>query len=182
MTILQHQVATFKSDIVANSGPGQPLEALVAAGDWQNIAAYYNADSDTKLWRPDAPRSKVFGAIVWKNLTQADAPDGTAIFTNRALVCQSMQINLQIMLPPTADTLPGDEIGFRQGLQDALSAVPAGVNGAILDAGWVPVRNALQRFGTRLEVLFSTVEGAARKSTAYGQRVDGNDCYQVFNS
>lgn len=182
MTILQHQVATLKSDIVAKSQAGQPLELLVAGGDWQNVAAYYNTDSATKLWRPDAPRSKVFGAIIWKNLTQADAPDGTTVYTNRALACQSRQINLQIMLPPTADTLPGDELGFRQGLQDALVDVPAGVGGALLDAGWTPVRNALQRFATHFEALFIAPEGVANKSTAYGQRVDGNDCYQVYVS
>ena len=176
------QTMALKNNIIAKSAAGQPLEALVAGGDWQNVAAYYNADSATKLWRPDAPRAKVFGAIIWKNLTQADAPDGTALFTNRALACQSLQINLQIMLPPTSDTLPGDEIGFRQGLQDALSAVPAGVGGAVLDAGWVPVRNALQRLGTRFEALFATPEGAASKSSVYGQRIDGNDCYQAYVS
>ena len=63
------QQATLKADIIAKSQSGQPLEAMVAINDWQNVAAYYNTEnSPTNVWRPDAPKSKVFGAIVWKNL------------------------------------------------------------------------------------------------------------------
>ena len=72
--------------------------------------------------------------------------------------------------------------GFRQGLQDALQNVPAGVAGALLDGGWVAVRNVLKRLGTRFEVMFSTVEGVASQSSVYGQRVDGNDCYSAYTS
>lgn len=176
------QQLALKTDIIAKAAAGQPLEALVAGNDWQGVAAYYNGGGITKLWMPDAPRAKVTSAIVWKNLTQVDVPDATAIYTNRVLACQSRQMNLDILLPPTVDTLPGDQIGFRQGLQDALVDVPAGVGGALLDAGWVAVRNALQRFGTRFEAMFSAAEGAASKSSAYGQMVDGNDCYQAYAS
>ena len=176
------QVTALKADIIAKSAAGQPLETLVAIGDWQNVAAYYNAASAVDVWRPDAPRAAICGAIVWKNLTQIDAPDATALYTNRVLACQSRQMNLDIMLPPTVDTLPGDQLGFRQGLQDALQNVPAGVAGALLDGGWVAVRNVLKRLGTRFEVMFSAAEGVANKSTAYGQRVDGNDCYSAYIS
>lgn len=176
------QVTALKADIIAKSAAGQPLETLVAIGDWQNVAAYYNAASAVDVWRPDAPRAAICGAIVWKNLTQIDAPDATVLFTNRVLACQSRQMNLDILLPPTVDTLPGDQLGFRQGLQDALQNVPAGVAGALLDGGWVAVRNVLKRLGTRFEVLFSAVEGVARKSSVYGQRVDGNDCYSAYVS
>lgn len=176
------QVTALKADIIAKSAAGQPLETLVAIGDWQNVAAYYNAASAVDVWRPDAPRAAICGAIVWKNLTQIDAPDATALYTNRVLACQSRQMNLDILLPPTVDTLPGDQLGFRQGLQDALQNVPAGVAGALLDGGWVAVRNVLKRLGTRFEVMFSAAEGVANKSTAYGQRVDGNDCYSAYIS
>lgn len=176
------QVTALKADIIAKSAAGQPLETLVAIGDWQNVAAYYNSASAVDVWRPDAPRAAICGAIVWKNLTQIDAPDATALYTNRVLACQSRQMNLDILLPPTVDTLPGDQLGFRQGLQDALQNVPAGVAGALLDGGWVAVRNVLKRPGTRFEVMFSTVEGVASKSSVYGQRVDGNDCYSAYVS
>ena len=177
------QQTALRIDIIAKALPGQPLEALLAARDWQNIAAYYNAEnSPTNVWRPDAPKSKVFGAIVWKNLTQADAPDATAIYTNRVLASQSRQMNLDILLPPTADTLPGDEVGFRQGLQDALTDIPAGVGGALLGGGWGAVQNVLRRPGTPFEVMFSTVDGNANKSAVYGQRIDGIDCNRALVS
>ena len=177
------QQATLKADIIAKSQSGQPLEAMVAINDWQNVAAYYNTEnSPTNVWRPDAPKSKVFGAIVWKNLTQVDTPDATAIYTNRVLASQSRQMNLDILLPPTAETLPGDEVGFRQGLQDALTDIPAGVGGALLAGGWRAVQNVLRRPGTPFEVMFSTVDGNANKSAVYGQRLDGNACYQAYAS
>lgn len=177
------QQATLKADIIAKSQPGQPLEAMVAINDWQNVAAYYNTEnSPTNVWRPDAPKSKVFGAIVWKNLTQVDAPDATVTYTNRVLACQSRQMNLDILLPPTADTLPGDEVGFRQGLQDALTDIPAGAGGALLAGGWGAVQNVLRRHGTPFEVMFSTVDGNANKSAVYGQRLDGNACMVAYLS
>ncbi|MBL8999290.1 MAG: class I SAM-dependent methyltransferase, partial [Gemmatimonadetes bacterium] len=40
----------------------------------------------------------VFDAITWANLTPVDVPDGSAAYTNRALLCQAKQINLQILL------------------------------------------------------------------------------------
>lgn len=177
------QQATLKADIIAKSQSGQPLEAMVAINDWQNVAAYYNTEnSPTNVWRPDAPKSKVFGAIVWKNLTQADEPDATAIYTNRVLASQSRQMNLDILLPPTADTLPGDQAGYRQGLQDALTNIPAGVGGALLGGGWAAVQNVLRRPGTPFEVMFSTIDGNASKSEVYGQRLDGNDCMVAYLS
>lgn len=176
------QTLALKTDIIAKALPGQPLESLVAGNDWQNVAAYYNADSATYVWMPDASRSKIVSAIVAKNLTQADLPDGTVIYTNRVLVCQSRQMNLDFLLPPTVDTLPGNDLGFRQSLQDALIDVPAGPGGALLDAGWVAVRNVLRRLGTRFEVMFSVAEGVANESAVYGQRLDGNACYMAYTS
>ena len=185
------QIAPFKADIIAKSAAGQPLQAMVSGNDWQGVAAWYNADSATNIWRPDAPRDAVFGAVVWKNMTVSDAPpsgatsvtDGSAQhYANRCLQCQGFQINVQTMVPPGVSALPGDQSGYRQGLQDALSAIPSGVGGAAQDAGWIAVRNVLRRLGTRFEVLFSASEGQANKSTAYGQRVDGNDCYSAYIS
>ena len=185
------QKTILQADIIAKSAAGQPLETLVAIGDWQNVAAYYNADSATNVWMPDASRDNVFGAVQWKKLTVSDAPptgaasitDGSAAnYTNRVLQCQGFQMNLQVMLPPGATTLPGDQLEYRQGLQDALSAVPSGPAGATQNAGWAAVQNALRRPGTRFEILFSAVAGNANKSTAYGQRVDGNDCYVAYTS
>lgn len=180
------QQATLKADIIAKSQVGQPLWDLMypAQGNtnWPGIADYYNSPSATNVWRPDAPRTAIMGAIVWKNLTQADTPDATTIYTNRVLASQSRQMNLDIMLPPTADTLPGDQVGFRQGLQDALTDVPAGVGGAPLAAGWGAVQNALRRPGTWFEVMFSKVDGNANKSSVYGQRIDANVCTAAYFS
>ena len=193
MHLTPAQIATLKADINAKSASGQILQALVAGNDWQGVAGYYNnpTASPTNVWRPDAPRDALFGAIVWKNLTVSDAPptgatsvtDGLALnFHSRCMQCQGFQMNLQIMLPPGATTLPGDQPSYRQGLQDALSAVPSGAGGTTQSAGWAAVQNVLRRPGTAFEVLFSSVDGGANKSTVYGVRVDGNDCYTAYAS
>lgn len=180
--ILDTQKSTLKDDIFAKSAQGQPLQSLVAGNDWQEVAKYYNAASATNVWRPDVQRKDVFGAIAWKFLTLQGAPDGTQAYANRVLACQSMQMNVDLLLGKGGESLPGDSASYRQGWQDALSAVPSGAGGAAQDAGWPAVRDVLRRPGTRFEVLFSVVEGAANKSTAFGQIVDGNDCLSAYTS
>ena len=163
----------------------------MAGNDWQGVAAYYNATSATKVWRPDAPKADVAGAVDWKNTTVSEAPptgpasvtDGTAHnYANRCLQCQGFAMTITNMLLLFGATVPGDQSKVRQGFQDALSAIPSGTNGAVQDAGWTAVRLALTRLGTRLEILFSSADGFANKSTLYGTTVDGNDCYLAFTS
>ena len=120
-------------------------------------------------------------AILWANFTPLDTPDGTQLWTNRALCCQGKQFNIQLMLQGRS-TIPGDKPGFRTGLQDALTALPSGASGANKTGGWTAVQLVLQRLATRFENLFTTVDGVSKVSSVYGQRVDGNDCYLAYTT
>ena len=175
------QMATLKADMFGASNGA--LATLIANSDWQNVAAYYNAASITNVWRPDASVDAIKGAITWANLTPADAPDGSQVWLNRAMACQGKQFNLQLILgQQSGGTVPADVATFRAGLQDALQNIPAGAGGVTVSGGWSNVINVLRRPGTRFEVLFSSTDGAANKTTVYGQQVTGNDCYEAYTS
>ena len=61
MNLTSAQLATFKAAILADAN----LAAARAAGDQGAIAAYYNANSATPIWRPAVPVSELNTAIVW---------------------------------------------------------------------------------------------------------------------
>lgn len=175
------QLTALKADMLGASNVA--LSAVIAGNDWQAVAAYYNAASVTNVWRPDAAADQIKGAINWANLTPSDTADGTQAYTNRALACQGKQFNLQLMLgQQTGGTCPGDLAPFRSGLQDALQNIPSGAGGALLGGGWTAVQNILRRPGSRLEVLFSVVDGNANRSMVYGQSMNGNDCFVAYTT
>ena len=127
------------------------------------LARLLNLPSTFVVWRSTTDADLIADAIVWANLTPADTADGTAVFTNRALICQAKQINLQIMLQGR-QSIPSGKLNFRQGLQDALLNVPAGVGGTLLDAGWLgngKVKASISRFATVAEKIFATGTGTA---------------------
>jgi hypothetical protein len=118
------------------------------------IASAMNAQAtpDYFVWRPDTPVQSVFDAINWANMTPVDAPDGTALWTNRSLACQGKQFNLQTMLSGR-DTISSNKPSIRAGLQDALTGLPSGAGGAARSGGWSNVQLAMQRLATRVEKL-----------------------------
>lgn len=151
------QLQTFKAAILADSN----LTALVATGQTGAIAQYYQADSTFYVWRGLTSASDILDAITWANLTPVDSPDNTATFTNRALICQAKQLNLQILLQGREQVSTG-KANVRSGLSDALQNVPAGASGALLDAGWAgaaKVKAAITRLANKLERLFATGTG-----------------------
>ena len=109
-------------------------------------------------------------AILWDRLTPVDTPDGTAIQTNRLLLCQSKQINLQVLLQGR-DTIGTGRPNLRNGLSDALLNVPSGVDGATQDAGWIGagrVKATITRFATIAERAFATGTGTTGTPGALG--------------
>ena len=113
------------------------------------------------VWKSSTDTASLMDAITWANLTPADTADGTATYTNRALACQAKQLNLQIMLQGR-ESLATGRASVRAGLTDALTNVPAGAGGALLDAGWLgagKVKSAIQRQATVLEKLLATGSG-----------------------
>lgn len=158
-SLTTQQLAALKAAVLADP----VLAPFLTAGNDGPVADALNLSTSFVVWRTDVPAATIFGQIVWANLTPVDPPDGTAAFTNRALVCQAKQINLQILLQ--GRTTPFDASNTRQrgGLQDALQNVPAGVGGTLLDAGWASgVRSALLRQATRAEQLLASGTGTTQ--------------------
>lgn len=163
------QLSTFKAAIEGETDP--TFAALRQAVNEQGMADWYNADATFQVWKSSTDVASLFNAITWKSLTPADSADGTALFTNRALVCQAKQINLQIILQGQTSIATG-KVSLRQGLTDALLDVPAGVGGALLDAGWLgagKVKATIQRACNRVERIWATGTGTSNTPGDLGE-------------
>lgn len=153
------QLQTLKLAILAETDAS--FAELRQANDEQGMADWYNTASAFSVWRTNTDTTNVFNAIVWSSLTPSDAADGTTTYTNRALVCQAKQINLQIMLQGQL-SVATNRASIRQGLSDALLNVPAGAGGSLLDAGWLgagKVKATIQRPCTRAERIWASGTG-----------------------
>ena len=140
------QCTTLKALAMAD----QTAAALIAAGNDMGLADWFNTPTANYIWRSSVPVDEVFDAITWANLTPVDVPDSSAAYTNRALLCQAKQINLQILLQGR-ERVSGAKATIRAGLSDALLKVPSGASGAEQSAGWAAVKAVLSRFATRAE-------------------------------
>jgi hypothetical protein len=160
------QYTTLKSLADAD----QTASALIAQGNDIGLADWMNAPTSQYIWRQYTPADDVFDAIVWANLTPIDAPDGTALWTNRALLCQAKQINLQIMLQGK-ERIATAKATTRAGLSDALLNVPSGASGATQSAGWATVKSVISRIGTRAEMALAT--GAGTQGSPSAPSFDG---------
>jgi len=141
--LTQAQLQTLRAAIDANptwaayphSGDG--YYDLARAMNTEDSPAFY-------VWSTSADVAAVRAAVVWANLTPADAPDGTQAWANRSLQCQGKQFNLQ-MIVPFAGTINGADANLRAGLQDALTGIRSAAGGASQGAGWAAVAQALTR-------------------------------------
>lgn len=86
------------------------------------------------VWRTEVPVSTVIDSIDMSKYTPNDGADGTAIYTNRALLCQTKQMNLQLLLQGR-DRLDCSRSNVRAGLRDAVIQVPGGASGAFTAPG-----------------------------------------------
>jgi len=148
------QCTTLKALAMAD----QTAAALIAAGNDTGLADWFNTPTTSWIWRTSVPGDEVFDAIAWSALTPADTPDGSATYTNRALLCQAKQINLQILLQGR-ERIAGAKATIRAGLSDALLNVPSGASGAIQSAGWAAVKGVLSRLATRAEAALASGTG-----------------------
>ena len=151
------QLQTLKADINAK------YAAQWAAQDIAGIAAAYNTPTTFVVWRTSVPVDEINDAIVWSNLTPADAVPtsdvlAAAVWQNRSDVCQGKQFNLQLIFAQRG-AIPGTKSNIRAGLQDALTNIPSGANGALQTAGWAQVRLVLQRVVNAGERLYATGTG-----------------------
>lgn len=148
------QLQALKADIAADPAfAGKPL----TSGAAYEIAEAYKADSGQKVWRTDAPVSSIIDAINWTSYTPNDAPDNTATYTNRALLAQTKQMNLQLMLQGR-QSINASLANLRAGLRDAVIQVPTGAGGAMTAPGGASgatVMTVCTRNANRAENLFA---------------------------
>lgn len=152
------QLASIKADVLA-----QPdLAEMWSIGSPGGVADAYNAiaSPDFFVWQTAVPASDIMDAITWANFTPADAPDGTQTWMNRSLACQGKQFNIQTLLVGR-ETINASRANIRNGLQDALTAIPSGAGGTNKSGGWTTVQTAIQRKATRLEKLLATGTGSS---------------------
>lgn len=156
MPLSQLQFDALKAAVIADP----TASAFRLAGDTFSLRLWCNADSANVVWRTFTAGDAIRNAILWANMTPADAADASATYTNRALYAQAKQISLQTMLQGVSQVNTG-VVGIRNGLQDCLTQLPTGAAGATIAAGWTAVRATMQRFATRCESLFTVGQGTA---------------------
>lgn len=148
------QCTTLKALAMAD----QTAATLIEAGNDPALADWFNTPTANYIWRSSVPVDEVSDAITWANLTPVDVPDSSAAYTNRALLCQAKQINLQILLQGR-ERVAAAKAAVRGGLSDALLNVPSGVAGATQSAGWAAVKAVISRLGTRAEIALASGAG-----------------------
>ena len=160
------QKTTLKNAINADAA----LAPFVAIADWPAIAIELNklASPAFPMWRSDAPVQSIYDAITWTNYTPVDTPDLTATFTNRVLVIQTKQMNLQNILQGRS-SIDAGKANVRAGLRDAVVGLPAGVAGASVSAGGasgVTVLTACTRSGLYIEKILAGASATTGTVTA----------------
>lgn len=133
MSLTPQQKTTLKAALLAAGGD---ITAAYNAGASSQVADLCNAASNpaVSVWRTDAPVSAILDAIDFSKYTPNDPTDSTVLYTNRALLAQTKQMNLQLMLQGR-ESLNCSKANIRASLRDAVIAVPTGVGGAITSPG-----------------------------------------------
>lgn len=196
------QLATLKAAIEANTNTipsGYPWTggfAGVQVKDVPNngdgnaaVAGWYNLATSPAfiVWR-NLPMETVLNTITFASMTPLDAvPTDTALNTSiwqaRALSCQGKQFNLQ-NLTIGRSTAPMKRSNYRGAMQDCLTNLPAGANGATIAANWVGVRDAAKFTATNAEKLFATGTGTTNSPADLGYEgsISADDVEQARNS
>lgn len=155
-----------------------------------DLAIYLNkpATPTFNVWNPEAPVSAIQDAITWDKYTPTDTPDNTATYTNRLLVLQTKQMNLQLMLQGKT-YIDASKANVRAGLRDAVIALPSGVSGASTTAGGasgVNVLTACVRTANRIEKILTlgtaSLGGVSADVMGYVGSITAADVEEARNS
>jgi hypothetical protein len=109
-------------------------------------------------WRTNVPVQEVFDTIDWTKYTPSDAGDATVTYSNRLLLIQTKQMNLQNILIGR-DSIDASKPNVRAGLRDSVIQLPAGAAGAYVTAAGAnasTLLGALIRKATRAEALLAS--------------------------
>lgn len=167
MMLNSQYYSTVRADILANSD----MNTIPLGGDGDfAIAALYNAQATPafSVWRTDASVKAIADAIDWSKYTPTDAADNTVTFSNRLLLIQTKQMNLQTMLTGR-DYLDCSLANIRAGLRDAVIQLPSGAGGALVTSGGASgatVLNVCARNATRIEKLLAAATQTTGTVTA----------------
>lgn len=176
MSLTTQQKAALKAAILADP----VLNAFTNNSDGNDaIARLLNEPASPPfiVWRTDAQVSDIFDAVTWDRYTPVDAADTSALFTNRALLIQTKQMNLQNMLIGR-EFINAARPNIRAGLRDAVIAIPSGANGAGVSAGGAggsTVLNACTRNATRAEQIFANASAGSDTTGPVTARVMGRE-------
>ena len=183
MSLTAAQVTAVQGFIVGTPA----LATMLTAGDTLGIANFMNGDSTFKVWKTTTPVIDIDNAIVWANFTPATIAAGAGQDAmNFMLACQGKQFNLQNILSAASrsGTIQTGFTNIRAGLQDALTGIQAGVNGATVGAGWTAVQLIIQRFASNFESIFATGTGtqvAPGVLVVEGQILQTDVSFCIFN-
>lgn len=153
MPLTTTQLQALKADIAAD--PVLSLVPNTADGN-QQVADAYNAPAspDFFAWQTAVPAGDIYDQVTWANYTPQDAADSTVLYQNRAMLCQTKQMNLQLMLQGR-DSFNAARSTLRGGLNDATTNLPSGASGANRSGGWANILPVLRRKARRVEKLFA---------------------------
>jgi hypothetical protein len=153
------QQSTIHAAILADNA----LNTLTASSNSiDTIVNSFNATAspDFYVYKTNVAMDDVFNAVLWANFTPASPSLGAGTdATNWLLACQGKQFNLQTMLTGRS-TINAAKPNLRTGLQDALTNIPSGVEGANRSGGWPAVQLILSRPANVVEKLFATGTGS----------------------
>ena len=171
MALTAAQLTTLGNDIAANTNtaPGTSGAIKDLAHDADNafaVAAFYNLfpASDYFGWRDDVPIGDVYNTVTWANYTPQDPADSTVLYQNRALLCQTKQMNLQLLLQGRT-TFDAGRTNLRTGLNDATTSIPSGAGGINKSGGWANILPNLSRKLMNGEKVFAFDDGVGTGNT-----------------
>jgi hypothetical protein len=157
MSMTPAQIQILKPIVMAEPA----LASANLISDYQFIMDWLNAPSSPifYVYRSYTPVSEIFDAVNHASFTPNDAADGTSIYTNRILVCQTKQMAFQNLILGANGTMATGKVNIRKGLKDSVQAIPSGNSGALVDAGWAAIKTVITRTTTRAEQFLSVGAG-----------------------
>ena len=162
------QLQTVKTAVLADS----TAAAARTAGDSFALLAWLNGPSATNLWNSRAPVNAVLDAISFATYTANDAigvADTTLTYLNRQSLAWVKLTIVQVMTQGR-DVLNAVKANIRQGLRDAVIALPTGTSGAMQSAGGsngATVLAACIRLATNTEAALVGASATTGTTTAF---------------
>jgi hypothetical protein len=160
------QLTALSTDIDANTATapgtqGQIKDLEHTADNAFAVAVWYNQypAADFYVWDKAVSTEVIFDKVTFANYTPTDAADATVTYTNRAMLLQTKQMNLQLLLQGRS-TFNATKLNQRAGLNDATTSLPSGTAGASRSGGWSAILPILSRKANNVEKLFAVDDGA----------------------